>query len=356
MKKFLSVTLLIFMLLPLLAMASNGTDTELFSEQDYEELWERKYEAEGEMVHTGVAEWVIYLCPFIGNDLTVLFYTDAFDDLHFERRTFSNIDAENGAVWFMPGDRETMYLPALYNGYVEGTDYLYSDELTAVLDSRCMRIEDDGERTQILPYLRGCIEEYGITKEELIAAYQLSRTNPDAIREKLSLFTDEEFETLKKRGLLSCTPDSDYLIDALYLSDDGQVRDLCLKPFAAAVDDEIVFCSQLMHDEDWTLTRWLLEKNPSSIGYLRFLQNAVQVADYYDWLENGHRHRIAILCGGYVAPMSSPAEEEQPSLLTDELPSPQTGDETLFYGFLFMAAVMGTAGLLLAAQRKKKMI
>ncbi|MBQ8911422.1 MAG: hypothetical protein IJY89_02495, partial [Clostridia bacterium] len=151
MKKFLSVTLLIFMLLPLLAMASNGTDTELFSEQDYEELWERKYEAEGEMVHTGVAEWVIYLCPFIGNDLTVLFYTDAFDDLHFERRTFSNIDAENGAVWFMPGDRETMYLPALYNGYVEGTDYLYSDELTAVLDSRCMRIEDDGERTQILP-------------------------------------------------------------------------------------------------------------------------------------------------------------------------------------------------------------
>lgn len=366
MKKFLSVTLLIFMLLPLLAMASNGTDTELFKEQDYEELWERKYEAEGEIAQTGVAEWVIYLCPFVGNDLTVLLYTDAFDDLHFERRVFCNAEAENGAAWYVPGDRETMYLPSYYQSYSKGTAYMYSDELTAVLDSRCMRIEDDGERTQILPYLRGCIEEYGITKEELIAAYELSRTDPDAIREKLSIFTDEEFEIMKKRGLLTCVPEREYLIDALYLPDEAQVRDLCLQPFATSVEEEIIFCSHLMHDKSGELTRWLLEKNPSSIGYHRFLQNALQVADRYDWLDNGHRHRLAALCGNVVMPTSSEEEVEEDPLdrefplggedfLNDERPAPQTGEHTAVYLCLSVGAlsVLCACGLLL---RKRKAI
>lgn len=350
MKKILSLLLVLLMILPLFAMGASGAEETIFVDAEYEALWDKKYEAEGELVQTGVAEWVIYLCPFMGNDLTVLFYTDAFDGLTFERRLYEH-DAENGASWETPCERETLYLPALYHSFGEGTSYLYSEELSAVLDERCMKIED-GERTQMLPYLRGCIEEYGITKEELLAAYELSRTNPDVIREKLSLFTDEEFELLKKRGLLSCAPENEYLIDALYLPDERQCRELCLYPYATEVDGRLIFCSQLMHD-DGTLTNWLLERNPTSIGYLRFLQNAIAVSDRYEWLESDHQLRLGALCGSMVMPMSSEIEDDEIDFLDDEQP-PKTGEDTLFYLLLLVGA--GALAVLPAVVRRKRCI
>jgi hypothetical protein len=349
MKKFLSLTLLVLLTLPLFAFGANGTEQSLWEAKDPEELWERKLAAEGEMIHTGVAEWVIYLCPFMGNDLTVLFYTDAFDDLTFERRIYEN-DAENGASWELPCERETLYLPALTHGYEEGTSYLYSEELSEILDRRCMKIAD-GERTQMLPYLRGCIEEFGITKEELLAAYELSRTDPDAIREKLSCFTDEEFALLKKRGLLSCAPENDYIVDALYLPDEGQCRELCLYPYATEVDGRLIFCSQLMHD-DGTLTNWLLERTPTSVGYLRFLQNAVAVSERYDWLESDHQLRLGALCGSMVMPMSSEMEDDELDFL-DDAPPPKTGEGTALYLSVLVAAAAGFLAVSVCFKKKK---
>ena len=69
----------IFCLTVLLSLLSGiaASGQELWQEGSSEELWAKKYEAEGEMVRTGLMEGMIPLCPFMGNDLTVLLYTDA---------------------------------------------------------------------------------------------------------------------------------------------------------------------------------------------------------------------------------------------------------------------------------------
>lgn len=314
---------------------------EMWQEQDLEALWAKKYEAEGEMVRTGLMEGMIPLCPFMGNDLTVLLYTDAFDSLTFERRIFENAQAPQGAFWQIPCERETLYLPTVYHGYRGGTSYIFSEQLSEILDRRCIEIED-GERTQVLPYLRGCIEEFDITKEELLAAYELSRSDPDAIREKLSMFTDEEFEQMKSRGLLTCIPENDYIVDALYLPDRDEVTSLCLYPFAALVDGQIVTLADLMHDQQGAVAAHLLTSDLQNIGFARFLENAFLAAEEFEYLQNGAEAQLYSLQNAMLEPLDD----------FDDDP-PQTGDNTALY-LLVSGLCLGIGIVTLRFLKKKK--
>ena len=339
MMKKSAVTLLCLTVLLSLLSGIAASGQELWQEGSSEELWAKKYEAEGEMVRTGLMEGMIPLCPFMGNDLTVLLYTDAFDSLTFERRLFENAQAPQGAFWQIPCERETLYLPTVYHGYREGTSYIFSEQLSEILDRRCIEIED-GERTQVLPYLRGCIEEFDITKEELLAAYELSRSDPDAIREKLSMFTDEEFEQMKSRGLLTCIPENDYIVDALYLPDRDEVTSLCLYPFAALVDGQIVTLADLMHDGQGAIAAHLMTSDIQNPGFARFLENAFLAAEEFEYLQNGAGAQLYSLQNAMLEPLDD----------FDDDP-PQTGDNTALYLFILVGAA---AALALSVRRIKK--
>ncbi len=339
MMKKSAVTLLCLTVLLSLLSGIAASGQELWQERSSEELWAKKYEAEGEMVRTGLMEGMIPLCPFMGNDLTVLLYTDAFDSLTFERRLFENVQAPQGAFWQIPCERETLYLPTVYQGYRGGTSYIFSEQLSEILDRRCIEIKD-GERTQVLPYLRGCIEEFGITKEELLAAYALSRSDPDAIREKLSMFTDEEFEQMKSRGLLTCIPENDYIVDALYLPDEADVTALCLYPFAALVDGQIVTLAELMHDGNGAVAAYLMTSDIQNPGFARFLENAFLAAEEFEYLQNGAGAQLYSLQNAMLEPLDD----------FDDDP-PQTGDNTALYLFILVGAA---AALALSVRRIKK--
>ena len=341
MMKKSAVTLLCLTVLLSLLSGIAASGQELWQEGSSEELWAKKYEAEGEMVRTGLMEGMIPLCPFMGNDLTVLLYTDAFDSLTFERRIFENAQAPQGAFWQIPCERETLYLPTVYHGYREGTSYIFSEQLSEILDRRCIEIED-GERTQVLPYLRGCIEEFDITKEELLAAYELSRSDPDAIREKLSMFTDEEFEQMKSRGLLTCIPENDYIVDALYLPDRDEVTSLCLYPFAALVDGQIVTLADLMHDGQGAIAAHLMTSDIQNPGFARFLENAFLAAEEFEYLQNGARAQLYSLQNAMLEPLDN----------FDDDP-PQTGDNTALY-LLVSGLCLGIGIVTLRFLKKKK--
>ncbi|MBQ8398721.1 MAG: hypothetical protein IJX08_02000 [Clostridia bacterium] len=353
MKRIVAVLMLTAMLLTALPLLAGAKQKDLWVDMDYEELWERKNEEEGEIENVGLVEYVIPLCPILGNDMTVLFYTDAFDEFTFERRVAE--DYENGPSWEAPVDRQLRYLPSI--GY---TQYIYSEELNQILNERCVyatdyEYEDDqwGSYSytvydQHLPYLRGCIDALGITKEELRAACVRSRENPDYIREKLSMFTDEEFEKMKAQGELTCDYDQSYLLDALYLPDENEVRELCLLPYGVTVDGKIQQMWRLEYDDQYeiyggkTLTEWMMSHKINTPGMKRMLKNANAVADFFDWPGevNLFRKNIAAL-EARVAELD--AMEEQ---------APKAGDRTVLY--LLISAAGFAGGVVLLHEMKKR--
>lgn len=343
MRRIVAVLMLTAMLLTALPLLVSAKQKDLWVDMDYEELWERKNEKEGAIVDEGVSEEVISSCPFVGSGLTVLFYTDAFDDLTFERLVAE--DYENGVPWETPGDRQVCYLPTVGYPY----QYIYSEELDRILEERCVysRVCKDREYTWIeydqhLPYLRGCIEEFGITKEELRAACVLSRENPDYIREKLSMFTDEEFERMKARGELTCNYDQSYLLDALYLPDENKVRELCLLPYGVAVDGKVFEMWRLKYAyeeyEGEPLIQWMLTKKINTPGMKRMIKNA------YDSGTGGSASVFAKNIAALEARVAElDAMEEQ---------APKAGDRTVLY--LLISAAGFAGGVVLLHEMKKR--
>ena len=347
MKRIVAVLMLTAMLLTALPLLAGAKQKDLWVDMDYEELWERKNEEEGEIENVGLVEYVIPLCPILGNDMTVLFYTDAFDEFTFERRVAE--DYENGPSWEAPVDRQLRYLPSI--GY---TQYIYSEELNQILNERCVyatdyEYEDDqwGSYSytvydQHLPYLRGCIDALGITKEELRAACVRSRENPDYIREKLSMFTDEEFERMKARGELTCNYDQSYLLDALYLPDENKVRELCLLPYGVAVDGKVFEMWRLKYAyEEYggePLVQWMLTKKINTPGMKRMIKNA------YDSGTGGSTSVFAKNIAALEARVAElDAMEEQ---------APKAGDRTVLY--LLISAAGFAGGVVLLHEMKKR--
>ncbi|MBQ7847786.1 MAG: hypothetical protein IJ344_05810, partial [Clostridia bacterium] len=132
MKRIVAVLMLTAMLLTAQPLLVGAKQKDLWVDMDYEELWERKNEAEGEIVEEGVAEEVVAFCPFLGSEMTVLFYTDAFDDLTFERRVAE--DYENDVPWEIPVDRQVRYLPKVGYPY----ECIYSEDLDRILEEHCV--------------------------------------------------------------------------------------------------------------------------------------------------------------------------------------------------------------------------
>ena len=346
-----ALTLIALLLLP---FGVSAKENDLWVDMDYEKLWDRKNEAEGEIRTTGLVDSVIPNCPILGNNMTVLFYTDAFDSLTFERREAEYY--ENGPSWELPADRQLQYLPS-----VEYTHYIYSEELNQILNERCIYITDyeyedqwgsysSTVYDQHLPYMRGCIEEFGITKEELRAACELSRQNPDMIREKLAMFTDEEFEAMKEQGALSCNYDQSYLLDALYLSDENKVRELCVLPYGMVVDGKIQQMWRLQYNDQYeeyagkSLVEWMLGHKINTPGIKRMLKNANETTGF-DWQgeDSEFKKNIAAL-EARVAELD--AMEENP---------PQTGDNTALY-LLVSGLCLGIGIVTLRFLKRKKQV
>ena len=333
----------------------SNAEKDVFEAMDYEALWARKNAEEGEIAGTGVSEWVIRNSPFLGNDMTVLFYTDAFDGLTFRRVPFE--DYENGPAYDRPGQLEELYLLGLY-----------SEELQEILVEKALHKVDFVDYSvpdepysytayyQHLPYLRACIEAFGITKEELKEACRLSRSNPDAIRDKVALLSDAEFEMFKGWGLLSSSIDESYLLDALYLPDEDKVRELCLLPYGVAVNGRVLCASDLASDYQasyytesqelrWWKAFWeeVLSFEINTPGMRRFIENANAVAHHYDWLTNQpYRRNIAAL-EKRVAELDI-AEKENP---------PKTGEHTALYLAVLAVAVAWLFGTAVLYQKKK---
>ena len=334
MKKLLSILLICLLLLPLFCALSFAESETLWVEMDVEQLWARKLEGTETHGGNGFGENVRD-CHFIleSNLLTPLLYTDAFQELEFELRKFDESDRENGADWLYAEDAQYLFLPHGYLSEYKGYCYPYSEELQQVLEETCIKNNDNIGDFLYIPYLRGCIEAFGITKEELRAACRESRENPDALRQAFADLSDEQFEGWKKSGKLESRLDESFLLDVLYLPDVQDVRGLCMHYFAANVSGTTILVDGFLSS---TRYEWLKKQDLSDPGFYRFLQNAKNLLGwYYEDLEEEGLARIA--------------ELEQ--LATQ--PPPKAGDHTVAYMVIGLLAA-APCGATLAVLSKKR--
>ena len=343
-KRALTALIAAALLLSCLPLSSSADD--LWVDADVDALWEKKIAGDETQWGYTYGEASMYFCHMMGNDLTVLLYTEAFQKLKFERREYNYAMSEDGEWWSVLGDAELIYLPSYHNSY------MYSEELHKVLAQNFSSngIGADYDDFHV-PYLRLCIEAFGITKEELKAACQKSYTDPDSIREVLSIFTDEEFESMKKSGELQAVVGNTYtqepvwledhfVFDALYLEDENEMRALCMHYFTTDIAGKTIRVDSFMYDvahgtEDYL---WLKEQNLSREGFRMFLKNAKRglAGAQYDEVRAEMEVRFAELEAlAYADP-------------------PKTGDPTAAYALIFTLAALPLAGFGVAEWKRRR--
>ena len=325
-KRALTALIAAALLLSCLPLSSSADD--LWVDADVDALWAEKMTSDPKY-SSGIGEALLHdPIKLAVNDLTVLLYTDAFSHLTFERRT--DFPDECDYICF-PEGRSYLLLPCT------GQVRIQSVELEEVLEP-CV----DEHLVQKKPYLRACIEAFGITKDELREACIKSKSDPDSIRDVLSAYTDEEFAYLKERGeLKSALDENSYLLDALYLEDEAEMMALSLEPFAVCVAGKIVKFADVLYDsesrfEGQPVTEWLKNQNLNTRSFKRFLENAEVCGKSYQTEQNRLEERIAELKAlAYADP-------------------PKTGDPTAAYALIFALAALPLAGFGVYEWKKRR--
>lgn len=162
----------------------------------------------------------------IRRGLSVIMYTDIAKDLTLNIYQYKDGQVINKDDHYRHD--EWMYI--FTNVYFGGPDDLIYPTGISVQSPEINEILGDWFGASVYA-LREVIKHYGITKEELKSAYELSQTNPDHIRQYLSELTDDEYERLKGSDgkFISGIPD-DFVLEALCVEDDYVARNILLKP------------------------------------------------------------------------------------------------------------------------------
>ena len=332
-KRALTALIAAALLLSCLPLSSSADD--LWVDADVDALWERKLEEHPILHRDEEGEWLFYE-PYVRESISLIpfLYTKAFQELDFEMRYFKDPEAED-FPYFMgvasnKGDIEAVCLPYVNRG-LQGYGYMYSEKLNQVLLS-CFDLSKGGDPLTEwhTPTARACIEAFGITKEELKEACALSRSNPDAIRKILSMFTDEEFERFKREGILESHLDESYVLDALYLSDGEQARALCYEHFMAVVNGRGINMGSVVYVQTTARLEWLKTQDLRTKSFRYFLENAEPIVEN---LQDEYQFDASI-----------------PKVFFTELKAlayadpPKAGDPTAAYALIFTLAALPLAG------------
>ena len=208
MKKLFSIVLSVLLILPIVTLFGLGSA----AESTYEELWAEKVAYESKHpVGTGMGDGRVFSMYSIW--LPIFLYSEIVDQFTFE---FAYIDAiEESVISSGP--------------YVWGFDE-YEGEMQKVL--YCPQL-DGGDSWHDA---RAAIRSLGLTKEQIVAAYQKAATDPESIRDMLFYLSDSEFEQLVNMvrfdRSLTKLPEN-FMLEALTMEDEVMAK--CLLCKAGAV-------------------------------------------------------------------------------------------------------------------------
>jgi hypothetical protein len=339
MKKFFSLTLALLLLLPLFSFASFGDG--VWQEADVDDLWQKKKESLGSFeADDGIVE-NIYKSVFVEESrlLTPLLFTDAFKSMEFELLPTDEDQLPEGKIFYTYG------VFPFVNSLGQEV-FLHSEELQQILTEQCIKEEATGFDRKYLPYLRGCIKAFGITKEELKAACVKSRENPDAARGVLSVLSDEQFAFLRDGGHLASHIDTHpYLLDALYLPDEQDVRALLMERFAANVGGKTVMVDPFLEnrgDHGTPDDEWLEQQDLNTPGFRIFLENAKLV----------YEEELRRFPNDPAYPVDTPERLAHFEELANR--PPKTGEHTGLYALIFTLAVLPLGVFAIGAFKKRR--
>ena len=204
MKKLFSIVLSVLLLLPIVTSFGLGSA----AESTYEELWAEKVAYESKYpVGTGMGDGRVFSKYTIWP--TILLYSEIADQFTFE---IAYVDAGEESV--------------ISSGpYVWGFNE-YKGVMQKVL--YCPQLDGGGSWHDG----RAAIRSLGLTKEQIVAAYQKMENEPEFIRDMLSYLSDSEFEQLvnmiRYDHSLTKLPEN-FMLEALTMEDEIWAKRLLCK-------------------------------------------------------------------------------------------------------------------------------
>ena len=211
-------------------------------------------------------------------DLTLLLYTETAKSFTFKKIETEDVDYSVGGDPPHWSDGETCF---------SGDDFYIS----------CPEIDKMVEKNYVFrgqgkSYLRACVQKYGISKKEIIAARKKAQEDPESIRELLPFLTDEEFKSAKnsKTGLYIKGIIPDYAIEALYIKDDDVANSLLGRPEAVYVKEigrmitvnELSFNTPEKLDEQYINLEDLNNYDLTTPGFGAFIEWRIRKMDSLD--------------------------------------------------------------------------
>lgn len=294
---------------------------------EYDRLWEEKMQADDEWNRSmGWGERSTYFYPFFSEFNWLLLYTDIAKDLTLKR--YSDLHT---IIDMFPVNLPTSYVIfGLYN------DYLVCPDFEKITQDRCY-----GERGEQLPTTYVLVQEYGIKKEELLAAYEKSKNDPESIRPYLDRVSDEEFDDLMKslKRFHEKNKIPDYYFDALYLEDENQVKLLLSRWYTTVIDGRVVTSYDLFDACEYTFEE-LKAMGILTKEFRYFWRNCFE--EYEDQIKVYSPADVMVKqVDDYLA--------ENP-----ENDPPKTGDPTAAYALIFTLAALPLVGFGVAEWKKRR--
>ena len=304
------------------------------TESEYDRLWEEKMQAEKEkpLKHWeyGNADYPFVSLTFLSP--IVLLYTDVVDEITVEVIPYYNEQGFASSFSFL------------------SSTYLFSDDAKNLLwyvpefEEVCRDVcYANGKMRELIPPLYILIREYGVEKEELLAAYQKMKTEPEAICALEVFSDDEQWERLSSQVRRYQTQSSlpAYLIDALYLENEAQAKSLVAHWYTAVVDGEVLTSFDLFYNCKYSFEE--LKARSILTKEFRRMMDEIEAHEAIDNnYEMSEKGRILY---------------EQLQVYLAENPEndpPKTGDPTAAYALIFTLAALPFAGFGVAEWKRRR--
>ncbi|MBE6672839.1 MAG: hypothetical protein E7599_04900 [Ruminococcaceae bacterium] len=207
MKKLLSIVLSVLLILPIVTSFGLGTA----AESTYEQLWAEKvaYEKDrGVTDGTSEGHWNL----FYGFDCNFVLYTEKAKNLTFE------------VSW------EDCELGEFVLAYLGDMNFLLCNEMYEVFSST-FKDNENGESCgpgPVYSFVRKAVKALGLTREEVLSAYDKMENEPESVRGILSFLSDEQFAEYISYVKTIGKP-TNFMFEAAFLEDDAEGESLLCK-------------------------------------------------------------------------------------------------------------------------------
>ena len=268
---------LICYLVVLIIIITNIGNFAVIAEIDRTNLWNERAEYLSDPDNWSYGGELYVYFPMLSGNLTVLLYTDIAKELTYEVCYSEGGDMIGPEYLFIYGDH------GITSPEVDEAIKSCKTGYASAIESRSA--------------LRECVQYFGISKAELLQAYQKMKDDPDSIRSVLDFLTDEEYDMAYK------SPDGTfgmegrqktdwpmYIIDALYLEDDTLAQKLLCKPFAIYIEEykRVVTDKELLGSYDISVEEVAkLDLTSEEMGvFLSYVRNKITGNDANDGRTN----------------------------------------------------------------------